>query len=144
MDYDYSLEIEKEVMEESRNYIQSIINDIMLIFLQAITLAVYRYENAGANFPTVYRRKYQLLLSSLNYIMDDNNLYVFIDASALNYHSNVTGEDVSEHVPYWVEDGHHDDTGIQNQYHNYEGRKYLELARDMIEAKYGIVVQIIK
>jgi hypothetical protein len=48
----------------------------------------------------------------------------------------VDGRLTSSIVPWLVEMGHKDDTGIQNAYHDYSGRRFLELAKELITSKY--------
>lgn len=70
-----------------------------------------------------------------HYDYKNNILYVYSDINT-GYYSAVDGRDVTPAISYWLQEGHSDGTGIDNQYHNYQGRNYLEKAEKMIKEKY--------
>lgn len=93
-----------------------------------------------------YERTNQLLNSISSKIDTNGNIMVYVDTDKLNYISN-DGENVSEKVPWWIEQGHTQKgfEGLGDQYRDYEARSFLELAESIIKSKFGnsVITQII-
>jgi len=88
--------------------------------------------------PTTYVRTYMFLESVRAYVNDMGEIYVYSDVNT-GYYSAVSGEDVSSSISGWLEGGHSDNTGINNQYHNYTPRLYLEKAYSLIKSEYPML-----
>lgn len=119
--------------------VKEIIDDVYLCFFEAITLNVYQYYT-----PVVggYQRTFQLI-KAISYHVENSTLYMYVDTSKLKYVSNVNGSDVSDYVPLFVDKAHNDSTNFFNQYHHYEERNFLEKAKELIERKLGMEVEIV-
>lgn len=139
MNNDNLFQIEKELEEYGEKYLENIKEEIKKIFQEAIYEAVYeRYE------PITYERNF-ILRDAIGIEIKDNCLYIYNDINEAFYTSAVDGRNVNALVPWLIEMGHKDDTGINNVYHNYAGRRYLEVAKEMIMAKYPeLKIEIIK
>lgn len=133
LDADEKLQFQREVAE----YLKSISIRCKEILQEEIYLKVY-----SAYDPTEYERTYQLLESIAIDITTDGSIRLFFDD--VLYWSNVDFSDQSEHVPFYVNYGHKDDTGIKNMYHDYKGRRFMESAARRIKAEFGVRVAIMK
>lgn len=67
----------------------------------------------------------------------NKNEYLVEFEPLTNIKFSVTGEDVSNYVAKWQNDGHTDNTGIDNMFHNYPSRNYIEETIKNINEKYG-------
>lgn len=137
MDEELLLKLEGEIDKISAKVLKQIYPDIENIFVNALIQSVYDYYR-----PTSYDRTYQLI-SAIDYEIVGNSLIVFINDKKLNYKSAWGGRNVSPAVPYWVQEGHDDDSPINNQFHHYEGRHYLEMAQQLLRQELGIDAEII-
>lgn len=109
------------------------------IYKESIQTQVY-----DSYFPSQYVRTDQLLDDIAVKINDDGSLVVYNDTNSMNYTSVVSGKNVSPYVAGWINYGHHDNSGIDNMYHNYEGRDFLFKAKELIEQEYpGVIVTVI-
>lgn len=122
-------EFEKELEEELKKYLNNIKEDIKKIFQQAIQDKVYDYYQTNT-----YRRSGELR-DSVAVEIKNNTIYVYNDVNDMWYESAVDGRNVTNIVPWLVNEGHSDGVG-DNQYHNFEGRHYLEEAYEKIKKKY--------
>lgn len=94
--------------------------------------------------PVEYERTYQLI-DNVDYKIDGNNLYIFINTGNMHYTSAVDGRNVTKLVPWLIDHtGHMDGTGIRNMYHYYSERKFLEETAKEIKRRLGFEVEIIK
>jgi hypothetical protein len=132
---------EQEVKRYQDKLINSIKGRLVELFKQALEETVYDYYN-----PTTYERTNRLKDSvTVKFDNATNTLYIYPDITN-GYVSAVDGRDVSLAVPYWIQSGHSDNTGINNQYHSYEGRDYLQRAKELIDKEfkeYGFDIEII-
>lgn len=86
--------------------------------------------------PKVYTRTNELKKSITSKIEATEGITYF-DESKLNHTSVVTGEPSGKYVPMWTDQGHKDSTGIENKFHNYEGRNFIDKTINELEEKYG-------
>ncbi len=128
-------EFEQELDNESNKILKEIQSDTKEILKKSIMQNVYSFYT-----PKAYERNFYLL-NNINSHLDENkgDLYTFIDSN-YGYFSVLDGRDVSQYVPYWVNEGH--DMSIFNAGY-YEGRHYLELAKQLIDSKYNCDCEII-
>jgi hypothetical protein len=150
-DNDFIKDIIKDIKQQYIVWLRSIQPQCEQIFRDAIQIALYDYYPN----PVKYERNYDLLKSVDSLVVEDT-LYIYINYDFLSYESAVTygtgvGEDVSFDVPWFLtnnvgglygSNGHHDGRG-SGQYHAYEKRRYLELAQQMIKDSFDIDVIII-
>jgi hypothetical protein len=146
------LDFDTELNKQAEKYLMSIRVQVSEILKLAILQSVYQSYS-----PNTYIRTYQLY-NQIKYEVRKNGkdsvLVVFIDTSKMAYESAKDGRDVTEAVPFWVNDGHQarnytPPAGTENnQFHRYflrnEPRHYLELAQTLIEQQLGFKVEIIK
>lgn len=141
MDNSDELYFQEQLQEYKLQYLKEIADDCLELFREAIDEAVY-----GSYTPTWYPRT-RKLFDNCTYKIENDELYIYVDIDAITYNSwvsyNDTGKEVGSAVPYFVESGHMDRSGIENQYHDYEPRYYLERAKSKILLKYGFEVEII-
>jgi hypothetical protein len=117
--------------------IKNIQPELEEIFKQALDISVY-----NAYTPTEYNRTYALR-NSVRSKIEDGKLLLYIDTDTLSYYSVYnTNRNVSEAVPFWIESGHMDSSGIENQFHDYEARYYLEQCKQLIISKYGNTFEV--
>lgn len=142
---DFDVDLDKE----TERYLNSIKVEVAEILKLAIYQRVYQSYR-----PNTYIRTYQLynqIKIELRKNGKQSVLLVLIDTDKMAYESAVSGNDVTNAVPYFVEEGHeaHNYTppkGTENNmFHRYmPSREYLELAQVLIEQRLGIKVEIIK
>lgn len=145
MDREEEKWLEEQIKKYQAELIKGVQKRLVELFKQALDETVYDYYQ-----PSVYDRTYMLKESvRTHYDSKKNTVYVYPDIN-YGYWSAVDGRDVSAAVPYWVQEGHDDGIGIkkkgENQYHRYEGRHYLERAKELIDKEFkdsGIKVEII-
>jgi hypothetical protein len=129
---------DKEIQKEMNLYIKQIQKRSEEILKEEIQKLVYE-----AYTPVIYERTYSLLNSVDSKVTEDGDLLIYINEGDLNYTSVVDGSNQSMNVPFFVNYGHHDDTGIDNMYHNYPARNFIESAAERISSEFGIKVEII-
>jgi hypothetical protein len=123
-------DFELDLKDFDTQILEDIKNDLKYLYRKAIQESVYdRYS------PTEYVRSYELR-DSIRVEFKDGALYIFNDINDLYYESAIDGRLTSSIIPYLVEGGHKDDTGIHDAYHDYGGRHFLEVAKEMITSKY--------
>lgn len=129
----------EEIWAEIEGHLQATLNsigeDVVKLFKQAIQTEIYDYYE-----PTAYERTDMFINSvTFRYNWEDSALLVFSDINT-GYYSAVDGSDQSENITNWLEDGHSDGIGSseekKNQYHQFEGRHFLEEAERLIKKKY--------
>lgn len=109
------------------------------IFIECIHEYLYdRYE------PTWYDRTFQLE-DSVTTEIQGYSILVYIDTDKLDYFSAYDrNRNVSIAVPFWLTaTGHHDDTGINNWFHNYPASDFLEVAFERISKELGVKCEMI-
>lgn len=127
----------KLLQEETALYFKTIKNDLQNILRDVENRMIYQYYT-----PTTYRRTGYFLDSvKLNIDEKEGTAFLYNDMNEGSpYISAVDGSPQFIHIPYWLENGHDDGIGIneqkENQYHRYEGRHYLEEVKKEIESKY--------
>lgn len=124
--------INKLFEEEKKEYLLSISSKVKELFIEAIKFAVYDYYT-----PSVYERMYRLLDNVDVRLTDDDSLFIHLDLNeGLGYSSAVTGAEVSQYIADFIIEGHQDNTNIMDQYHKYEPRKILEIAKQLIQTEF--------
>jgi hypothetical protein len=138
MDSNDDLYFQEILKEYRKEYFTQVSLDLVELFKQALDETVYDIK------ATTYERTYMLKNSVVARFNElEGALYVYSDINT-SYYSAVDGRDVSQALQWFVEEGHSDDSGINNQYHNYQGRHYLEKAQELIEQNYpDIKIEII-
>jgi hypothetical protein len=126
-----------ELELEFSKYLSSIAAECEQILRDAIYDDVYMSYD-----PKVYERNEQLLNNIDMEMGTDGAIRLFF--SGLNYRSEVDGSDQSDNVPFYINDGHIDGTGINNMYHTYPKRHFMEDAAKKIRALFGVKVTILK
>jgi len=91
--------------------------------------------------PNTYERTNQLKNSIIYNISEDGSIHLLFDGQ--KYESYVDDSDQSENVPYYINFGHSDSTGIDNMYHNYPARDFMESAKRRMETELGVKVTIL-
>jgi hypothetical protein len=137
-------ELQSQYIAYYTSQLENIADDIEEILQDAIQTNVYDYYK-----PSWYERTNSLKDSIRSEVKNVNGiptLYVYIDTDLLNYNSAYDSKNVSTEVPFWIESGHNarnylptNSNGEQfyNEFHAYEGRRYLEEAYEEINRKYG-------
>jgi hypothetical protein len=137
-------ELESEVHIICIEQLQLIQEDAEQILREAIQSRVYDYYQPTYFTPRGSQLK-DNVKSELRVSMVGDTLYVYVDTTALDFESHYSMENVSNLVPKWVNEGHMDETGIDNQFHSYEGRQYLQEALEELRIKYedqGFIVTL--
>lgn len=137
MDTENLMYLSQQIQQYEKDYLNSIKDGLIYLFQQSIEICVYQYYN-----PKVYMRTFNLL-NDIDFKFEGNKLVIYSNSREMDYRSLVDGSDVSNYVSQWVESGHNDDSIVQNQYHHYEGRNYLEYAKELIRNEYDLDVEII-
>lgn len=142
------MDFETELDKTTEQYLVSIRVQVAEILKLAILRSVYQSYS-----PVSYTRLYQLY-NQVKFEVQRNGkftvLLAYIDTDNMYYESAVSGSDVTEQVPWFVEEGHRyrnytpPVSVAGNMYHSYPPRRYLELAQQLIEQQLGIQVEIIK
>lgn len=130
------MDIDIAIQEEYNRYLQQVKERVKQLFKQALKECVYDYY-----IPNTYERTYQMLNNVNVHINENGEIYVYTDNQF--YTSAVDGSPQSpDFINYIIEHGHHDG-GTNNQYHNYEGRHYLERAKELIENEFDCKCEIV-
>ena len=143
MDIEDELYFQIQLNQFEQQYLKEIAEDCLKLFKEAIDESVY-----DSYSPTWYPRTMQLL-NQCTYHIDNklNTLTIYVDTDNITYNSWInykdTGIEVGSAVPYFVESGHMDGILIENEYHEYQPRYYLEKAKSKILSRYGFDVEII-
>jgi hypothetical protein len=90
-----------------------------------------------------YNRTFSLLNSVDSRVTEDGDLLIYINEGDLDYKSAVDGSNQSKNVPFFVNYGHTDSTGIANMYHDYPARNFIESAAERISNEFVIKVEIV-
>jgi hypothetical protein len=130
----------KQLEQEFKTYLKSIQKRCVEILQEEIYTSLYsKYE------PSEYIRSYQLLENIISEVdIKDGSIYVHLDGDNSVYYSAVDDSPMTDLVPYFVNYGHEDGTGIKNNYHSYKGRHFFEKAAKRIKKELGVRVAIIK
>lgn len=139
MDTNDDLYFQEILKEYKKEYFTQVSLDLVELFKQALDISVYDMYS-----PTTYERTYMLRESFVARFNElEGSLYIYSDINT-GYYSAVDGRDVSQALQWFIEEGHNDNSGIDNEYHNYAGRHYLEKAKELIEQNYpDIKIEII-
>lgn len=92
------------------------------------------YENYS---PNTYNRTYSLIDSITTDKSEKKEKVTHFEENKLKYTSAVSGEDVSMYVPKFVNSGHNDDSKVNNMYHHYPKRGFIDKTKKDIDVKYG-------
>jgi|GEM_PF-1548830 len=123
----------------------SISEEIKQLFEEAIQESIYDVSDPVR---TGWYQRTDDFKNSVDVLLDINGqLFVYIDTSKLNYYSVVnyskTNKNVSDIVPWLLEEGHHNGS-LNDLYHNYDKRGYLENAEEKILSAFpGLIVTIV-
>lgn len=122
-------ELEEYLFQQTQQLTKEMTQEANKILKKNVKSEVYDNYN-----PSTYTRSKSLQNSITS---DETEGITYFDDSKLYYKSKVTGEDVSQYVPKGIDGGHKDDTGINNAYHNYPSRKFMEKTKKELESIYG-------
>jgi hypothetical protein len=128
---DYLDDLHLQLQEQIYQYFQRIEGRIKEIYKDAIQDTIYIYN------PTVYERTYTFINSVKTHInFETGVMYVYsdLDGQDYDYPSAVDGSSQSDNISNFLEGGHHD--GGIGEYHDFNARRYLEKAQDMIQAEF--------
>jgi hypothetical protein len=130
----------EQVLNEFKIYLKSIQKRCVEILQEEIYTSLYlKYE------PTQYERTFQLLQNIISESdLKDGAIYIHLDEENSVYTSAVDGSPQTENIPFLLNYGHTDGTGIDNMYHNYPARYFMEKAARRIRKELGVRVAIIK
>lgn len=122
-------ELEKYLFQQTQQLTKEMTQDANKLLKKNVKSKVY--DNYT---PTTYTRTKDLQNAITS---DENEGITYFDDSRLNYKSNVTKKNVSEYVPKFINSGHKDDSGINNAYHNYPDRRFMEKTKRELEEIYS-------
>lgn len=123
--------------EKEQEKLQDDSEEIKELFEKAIQSSIYDYYT-----PKYYNRNYTFLNSVVTHLdIENNTLYVYSDINEGDeYYSAVDMSPQFQNINNWLEDGHSDGIGIKvpkfNQYHEFEGRNFLEKAEELIKEQF--------
>lgn len=131
-DLDFEMQ---QILQQELNRISE---RIKAIFIECIEQEIYdRYT------PSWYDRTYQLK-NNVEIEINDGSILVYVNPDNMDYYSAYNRErDVTEAVPWFLTQGHKDNTGINNWFHNYPKSNYLEVAKERIQNELGLECEII-
>jgi len=117
--------------------LNGIAEEIKLLFQEAIQETIYDVSDP---IRTGWYPRTDNFKKSVEVGFDElGNLFIYIDTSQLNYYSVVnysqTNKNVSDIVPWLLEEGHHNGS-LNDLYHNYDKREYLENAYEKIQSAF--------
>lgn len=125
-------EFEQYAMQQIQEQIQQMVEDANKTLKKNVMEEIYNNYSPQQQ----YRHTYDLI-NSVNEEIEDVQGYIYFDNGKLHYRSAVTGENVSPYVPYWLDKGHNDSSPINNLYHHYPAKNFLQKTIDELESKYG-------
>lgn len=125
-------EFEAYLLNEVKNRNEKITKDAELILRKNVQSEVYSYN------PTEYERNRSLINSITSKIEGEvGQGVVYFNEGVLNHSSTVTKENIGILLPMFLDGGHQDNSNINNMYHNYPKRNFMQKTVDEINAKYG-------
>jgi len=126
------MDIDLEFQRMVELYLESIKKRVEELMKEAIQSEIYDNYN-----PTVYQRTYTFLNSVVATINPEGELFVHVDLNEGDqYYSLVDGSPQYLNLNNFIESGHSDSTGINNMYHNYPARNFLEKASELISQEF--------
>jgi predicted ATP-binding protein involved in virulence len=131
-------DLQAQFKQQIDEYLASIQDRIQELFQQGIQESIYNYYPD----PIQYDRNYTFLNSVKAHIdLENGIMYVYNDLNeGSQYYSAVDGTSQFQNISNWLENGHNDGIGEsipkENQYHQFEGRRYLEHCRDLIQSEF--------
>ena len=134
-------DLQAQFRQQIDEYLMTIQNKVEELFRQSIQECIYDYYQ-----PTVYQRNYTFLNSVTAHIdLASGVMYVYSDINeGTQYYSAVDGSPQFQNIGHWMESGHSDNTGYGGQYHQFEGRNYLERAKELINQEFpDLQIQIL-
>jgi len=134
-------DLEAELQKQIDLYLKNISERVTKLMTDAIQQSIYDEYS-----PTTYKRTYTFLNSVNAHINPDGNIFVYVDINeGTQYYSVVDGSSQYMNISNYLEGGHSDSTGINNEYHNYGARNYLEKAEELIHNEFKeLNIEIIK
>lgn len=129
------------IEKEYQNILKQIASRCKIIFQECVESEVYdKYD------PKEYERTRDLF-NSVEFLVKDNTIYVYVDTTKNNYTSNVPNANYPANIwnPYWVNYGHNTETEGIFMYDNYPSRQYKEEAKRRIEKEFdGLTVEFLE
>lgn len=131
-------DLQTQFQQQIDEYLMSIQDRIQELFKQGIQESIYDYYTD----PIEYERTYTFLNSVKTHIdLENGVIYVYNDINeGSQYYSLVDGSPQFQNISDYLENGHSDGIGEsipkENQYHQFEARRYLEHCRDLIQSEF--------
>jgi hypothetical protein len=138
-------ELFENIAGQYQTSLNGIAEEVKMLFQEAIQESIYDVSDP---IRTGWYQRTNDFENSVDILFDINGgLFVYIDTAKLKYYSVVnyskTKNNVSDIVPWLLEEGHHNGS-LNDLYHNYEGRGYLENAYEKIISAFpGLLMTII-
>jgi len=123
-------EFEKYIVLQITMQLKEIMADAKNILKRNVENEVYNSYS-----PVQYNRTNDLL-SSIENVFTLSEGIIYFNSSAIGHTDNMYNP-VGDYTPKWIDMGHKDSTGIDNMYHNYPARNFIQLTIDELEEKYG-------
>jgi hypothetical protein len=124
-------DLDKIVKIETESYLEDLIKKCEYLYKKIVGQVVYD----DGEYPKVYYRTRQLYDSITTKIID-GKIHIYHDVTKMHYTNYNDKYNVTEQVPYWVNYGHGGLFGY------YKERKFLEMAKSLIEKETGLDVEI--
>lgn len=130
--------LDKQIKQYEKEKMDEIKPDLIEIFKECVQEAYDSYQ------PIVWDRQYRLLNDIVTVDEDNGKVFLHENLSNAGYTSAVDGGNVDNMLDKFIFEGHHDGSGIDNMYHNFEPYPALQLAQQRIKEKYpDLDVQIV-
>jgi hypothetical protein len=129
---------DREIQNEIKLFVKDIQKRCEQILREEIEKLVYDSYD-----PSMYERTFSLLEAVDSRVNENGELLIYINEGALDYFSVVDGSNQSKNVPFYLNYGHQDSTGIDNMYHTYPARNFIESAAKRMSDEFGMKVEII-
>ena len=139
-------DLQAQFRQQIDEYLMTIQNKVEELFKEAIQESIYDYYTPIPEEHGGYHRNYTFLNSVTAHIdMKSGIMYVYSDLNeGSQYYSAVDGSPQFQNIGHWMESGHSDNTGYGGQYHQFEGRNYLERAKELINQEFpDLQIQIL-
>ena len=121
--------IDRQIAQYKKKQLHKIAPDLENIFKECVDEVVYSYDSD-------WDRQYRLLDYIVTVDEDNGTIFLHEDLMGAGYFSAVDGSNQDANLDSFIFEGHNDDSPIQNEYHHYEPREVLQLAKQRIEEKY--------
>lgn len=126
-------EFEEYLLNEVKNRNEKITKDTEIALKINVQSMVY-----NSYTPIEYERNRSLINSITSKIEGEvGQGIVYFNEGILDHVSAVSGENIGILLPMFLDGGHQDDSNINNMYHNYPKRDFMQKTVDEINNKYG-------